>query len=560
MARYEIIKRGSKRVILFKGKELEVKSKLSPERLDVLLAKEAISIIKLLLTKRKKKPKSTKSTIGNRKMSDIKGAPLKAYTTGSANELIKQLSDPKQYGPTIDTEKLIKQIKDAEDNVKAVEKKLKAAEKKAIGAPQQLAIEPPKSSPKSPKSTKPSPKPRPDSPPPVSGHDKPVRKEFGVYHDTRGGTSRIPQQVEDNMFNLEKKNKQIQKELDSTKTESDKKIAEEKHKSLQIQKELANKHKAAAIAMGRSAEGWRDLYALARKNFPHIVETAGRNPSSHDMFDSIRSVPGLENHLSSIDINNTKSFRAAVIKYVHHKVEERIHPVPVSPRKHDIPLSSPSALLPEGTSTEKTDSYVPLSDKEKEQIRDNPLDTDSTDEDEDQDGEGLKKQLDKLSSNISPGLWNYQINKYLAKLPFFRGTFSPDTLHSIKILPNTNNSFIYNLMPVEANQPGHWVAVNIIKNPPTLEYYDPFGQKPQEFFNAAIKPLLRSISSDKFQYKINRIQDQSTSSANCGFFAMRFLLDRNDHKPFKVVTKFEDHSLQGEKQINKFKQKNFAYI
>ena len=107
----------------------------------------------------------------------------------------------------------------------------------------------------------------------------------------------------------------------------------------------------------------------------------------------------------------------------------------------------------------------------------------------------------------------------------FVGVYAPDTIKNIQITNIHHIFFIMNILPT-APIVGHWVAINIINTPETqtLEYYDPFGNEPYLNFKPTIKPLLRKLSKQKFQFKINCIQDQTANSTKCGYFAMNFLV------------------------------------
>jgi hypothetical protein len=127
----------------------------------------------------------------------------------------------------------------------------------------------------------------------------------------------------------------------------------------------------------------------------------------------------------------------------------------------------------------------------------------------------------------------------------FAGTYAVNTLKNINLPAPL--SFITNTLPLSKKM-GHWVAVYVTDN--DVEYYDPFGRPPDKKMKQELKKLLdRSFSNEprkKLQFKINMVQDQSTDSMNCGWFAIRFLLDRYNGKKFIDATGFNPH---GEKNI-----------
>lgn len=80
-----------------------------------------------------------------------------------------------------------------------------------------------------------------------------------------------------------------------------------------------------------------------------------------------------------------------------------------------------------------------------------------------------------------------------------------------------------------------------------------------------MQPLLKDWLGDKaknLQVKINKIRYQRMNSNNCGYFAMKFLIDRYQGKHFKEITGFNDFAniLESEEQIKKFKKKIKPFI
>ena len=85
------------------------------------------------------------------------------------------------------------------------------------------------------------------------------------------------------------------------------------------------------------------------------------------------------------------------------------------------------------------------------------------------------------------------------------------------------------------------------------------SQEPSKDFLKQIKKLIDRLNVNVYlKFKINRIQEQKTSTANCGWFAMKFIIDRKNGIPFKECTKYNE-SVKGEKEIEEFKTK-FSYI
>ena len=62
--------------------------------------------------------------------------------------------------------------------------------------------------------------------------------------------------------------------------------------------------------------------------------------------------------------------------------------------------------------------------------------------------------------------------------------------------------------------------------------------------------------------KINRIKQQSVSSDNCGYFAMKFLMDRFNGRKFVDCIGYSDvvNSEEGIKKLKKKIKHNFGFI
>ena len=181
---------------------------------------------------------------------------------------------------------------------------------------------------------------------------------------------------------------------------------------------------------------------------------------------------------------------------------------------------------------------------------------------EDKEGKG------KIGGKIggTDGLWSDEIDKIMDKYKSkgYKGTYSIDEIGKIPI----NNedkiiSFIMNTLPSYIHQSGHWVSIFI--TPENLEYNDSFGEDPPKEFLTNIKPLIDKFSPNRLlQFKINRIKKQNGKSNNCGYFAMKSIIDRYGGKNFKEITDFNkiNQSSKGEGEIKEFKKKlkPFEYI
>jgi len=143
-----------------------------------------------------------------------------------------------------------------------------------------------------------------------------------------------------------------------------------------------------------------------------------------------------------------------------------------------------------------------------------------------------------------------------------KGFFGVIGSNEINTIPNQKRvGFVMNTDP-NYKSGKHWVGVYIDARPhgdQVLEYYDSFGDPPSDSFMKDIKNLIDKINPNVYlKFKINRIKHQSVSSENCGYFAMKFLMDRFNDKDWKDCSGYSD-VLKSEKQINQFKKK-FVFI
>ncbi|KAM9963274.1 hypothetical protein ACTFIW_006500 [Dictyostelium discoideum] len=169
------------------------------------------------------------------------------------------------------------------------------------------------------------------------------------------------------------------------------------------------------------------------------------------------------------------------------------------------------------------------------------------------------------------GLYDWQINNIMEAVmddmgemvnkQNFVGTIASDQISTLIDKAQPLMSFIMNLDPHD--KPGsHWVAVYIdARDSKSLEYYDSFGLEPTDEFTKSIKQLIKKIDPDFYlKFKINKIVEQDVNSSNCGYFCIKFLLNRFSGIPFKECTPLQ--SKKSEKEIEEMKKefKEFGYI
>ncbi len=167
------------------------------------------------------------------------------------------------------------------------------------------------------------------------------------------------------------------------------------------------------------------------------------------------------------------------------------------------------------------------------------------------------------------GISNFQINEWmkLFKKNGWVGCYCSDELNNIGKTKNNIITFIMNTLKSTSNICGHWVAILINKKDKIVEYFDPFGNEPEneKKFNKDIIEILKNngLNGD-YQFKINRVQKQKITADTCGYHCIKFICDRLKGKSFMETTGYDiiNDSLKGEKEIEKFKKhiKDFKNI
>lgn len=165
------------------------------------------------------------------------------------------------------------------------------------------------------------------------------------------------------------------------------------------------------------------------------------------------------------------------------------------------------------------------------------------------------------------GLWTNQINKIMQANKYYIDTIAADEIDDIinyieknKIL---RGCFIMNTLKSTDKGVGHWVAVYYDVRPDgeyTCEYYDPFGENPKD--NNLIKKLKKMFENMQIdayvKCKINQVKQQSISSSNCGWYCIKFILERINDISFKEATKYKKIG-QNEQDIKQIKKNYNKY-
>jgi hypothetical protein len=94
-----------------------------------------------------------------------------------------------------------------------------------------------------------------------------------------------------------------------------------------------------------------------------------------------------------------------------------------------------------------------------------------------------------------------------------------------------------------------------------VNYYDSLvendGIPPKESMKG-LKKIVDKIHPEYYlKFKYSTIRDQNPSSKNCGYFALKFIMDRYRNVPFKTASGYDkvyDYYGEGEKMIKHFKK------
>jgi hypothetical protein len=256
-------------------------------------------------------------------------------------------------------------------------------------------------------------------------------------------------------------------------------------------------------------------------------------------------------------------FTTTIEKLVNEKIEKKkknskdippyvaLAPKPFIPIPHD-----PNDPVPINTRVDTVTEHLKEFDKKLTGVIDDDQFSDVTNDYEedatysDQEASGIKKR---------GGLLSTEIEKIMRPHRKFIGVFASNELTKI---PKNRKSFgfIMNTKPRHITTGGHWVAVYIdVEKDMSIEYYDSFSDSPSKQFLKDIKNVIDRLKPSVYlKFKVNKIKEQNVKTQNCGWFAMRFLINRFKGIPFKDITGYSD-TVRGEKNIKKLKS-TFGYI
>ena len=173
----------------------------------------------------------------------------------------------------------------------------------------------------------------------------------------------------------------------------------------------------------------------------------------------------------------------------------------------------------------------------------------------------------------SDGIFNDELTKIFAdKTNKFLPVIASDKMHTLLPLVDRNTKkfgWIQNTDP-SSSMGRHWVSYFI--DVPNLEvnYFDSLvenGGQPTKQSLKGLKKIIDKINPEYYlKLKTNSVILQSFKSSNCGYFALKFILDRYRNIPFRTATMYDkitgyksdddviEGDGEGEKMIKKFKR------
>jgi hypothetical protein len=173
----------------------------------------------------------------------------------------------------------------------------------------------------------------------------------------------------------------------------------------------------------------------------------------------------------------------------------------------------------------------------------------------------------KLEEGVDNGdaLSNVQIDKIMRPYgPLYLGSCACDTIEKDilpKVKPKSKGCFIINT-DREKGPGEHWTSCFFDATPGgthSIEFFDSYGDDPDPRIDKGLQAVADKLNCKNYlKFKINSVcwQGNKTGtkkeSSNCGYFAVKFLIDRLRGKNFSESSGY-DASKVGEHNIEKFK-------
>jgi hypothetical protein len=166
--------------------------------------------------------------------------------------------------------------------------------------------------------------------------------------------------------------------------------------------------------------------------------------------------------------------------------------------------------------------------------------------------------------NDDDGIFNDELQEiFKDKMNKFLPVIASDKMDTLLPLVNRDTKKFGWIQNTEPSGSGgrHWVAYFIDVPNMEVNYYDSLvendGIPPKESMKG-LKKIVDKIHPEYYlKFKYSTIRDQNPSSKNCGYFALKFIMDRYRNVPFKTASGYDkvynDYG-EGEEMIKRFKK------
>lgn len=163
-----------------------------------------------------------------------------------------------------------------------------------------------------------------------------------------------------------------------------------------------------------------------------------------------------------------------------------------------------------------------------------------------------------VKSKSGSGLTSCEIQDIMGKYEEFGGVYPVDLIHTAPFTLDENVGIIYNTDA--QNEPGeHWCAIYWDADNQSIDVYDSYAEEIPAIVMREIQTVMDRLKPETYwKFRYNRIKQQRSNSDSCGFFAMRFLIDRFAGKDWKDATGYSE-IMKSEKEIDSFKHK-YGYV
>lgn len=158
------------------------------------------------------------------------------------------------------------------------------------------------------------------------------------------------------------------------------------------------------------------------------------------------------------------------------------------------------------------------------------------------------------------GLYSDAIEKMMSKYDGFLGVIANDQIGNLIESSMHYDKFGFVINSDNSDKEGsHWMAIYVDLVAGEVDFYDSLVSEPSQEVKEGLKEMLDAHDINYLvKMKVNKVKQQDDRSDNCGWFAMKFLIDRFNGKTF-VDSSGWSETRGGEKKIKVLKSK-FGYI